>query len=43
MLGAEVVVMTEQVDDVVAEQDPFSAANEALVCELVMGDRRHGL
>jgi hypothetical protein len=35
------------VEVVTMEQEPseeaFSAAMEALVCELVMGDRRHGL
>lgn len=25
------------------EQDVFSAENEAVVCELVLGDSRHGL
>ena len=24
-------------------EDPFSAAMEARVCEIVLGDRRHGL
>ncbi|WP_331770433.1 NAD(P)/FAD-dependent oxidoreductase (plasmid) [Embleya sp. NBC_00888] len=28
---------------VAAHRDPFSAANEARVCELVLGNRRHGL
>jgi len=31
------------VEVVEMEQDVFSAEMEALVCEIVLGDRRHGL
>lgn len=37
-MGTEVMAMgQEQVNE------PFSAEMEARVCEIVMGDRRHGL
>jgi thioredoxin reductase len=37
------LVAEETRQAVAAHRDPFSAASEARVCELVMGDRRHGL
>lgn len=39
MLVSEVVEMTERQ----AARDPFSNELEARICELVMGDRRHGI
>lgn len=36
--------MPNETDETVrADSDPFSPAVEARVCELVLGDRRHGI
>jgi hypothetical protein len=37
------LVAEETRQAVVAHRDPFSPESEARVCELVMGDHRHGL
>jgi len=44
--GAQInadLIAEEIRDAVAAHRDPFSAESEARVCEVVMGDRRHGL
>ena len=46
MAGAQInadLVAEETRQAVAAYRDPFSARTEARVCDLVMGDRRHGL